>query len=170
VVQDQASLMATRVALMTSLEGCTLLSLLCAHNYDPATDITDELAAQESIKREKQMAALHALLKSTVQLEQRAKSQAARDGGIPHDLALAKEICMRGVRDTYIYRAVLYASQDVAVHLLNVLVPVVQRSSMTSSIRQFFYENAEDLLDMCVIKRPPQYLLPILQAILAIEV
>ena len=170
VVQDQASLMATRVALMTSLEGCTLLSLLCAHNYDPATDVTDELAAQESIKGEKQMAALHALLKSTVQLEQRAKSQAARDGGIPHDLALAKEICMRGVRDTYIYRAVLYASQDVAVHLLNVLVPVVQRSSMTSSIRQFFYENAEDLLDMCVIKRPPQYLLPILQAILAIEV
>ena len=77
---------------------------------------------------------------------------------------------MRGVRDTYIYRAVLYASQDVAVHLLNVLVPVVQRSSMASSIRQFFYENAEDLLDMCVIKRPPQYLLPILQAILAIEV
>jgi hypothetical protein len=40
---------------------------------------------------------------------------------------------------------------------------------MSAIIRQFFYTNGEDLLDMCVIKRTPDDLLAVLQALLAIE-
>jgi hypothetical protein len=160
----------SRLALMTSLEGSTLLSLLCAHDHSTVAG-GDQAKGDEDGKTplQKQMEALKALLKGSVQLEKAAESLAAMDGGIPHELALEKEIRLRGVRDSYIYRAVMYASADVAVHVLGVLVPVVQRSSMSAIIRQFFYTNGEDLLDMCVIKRTPNDLLAVLQALLAIE-
>jgi len=41
---------------------------------------------------------MHDWLREFVQLEKMAKSIAAMDGGIPHELALTKEIRMRGVR------------------------------------------------------------------------
>ncbi len=167
---DQPCMTTSRLALMTSLEGSTLLSLLCAHDHSTVAG-GDQAKGDEDGKTplQKQMEALKALLKGSVQLEKAAESLAAMDGGIPHELALEKEIRLRGVRDSYIYRAVMYASADVAVHVLGVLVPVVQRSSMSAIIRQFFYTNGEDLLDMCVIKRTPNDLLAVLQALLAIE-
>ena len=170
VSNEQPCMTTSRLALMTSLDGSTLLSLLCAHDHSTAAG-DDEAAGDENGRTplQKQMTALQALLKASVQLEKVAKSLAAMDGGIPHDLALEKEIRMRGVRDTYIYRAVMYASADIAVHVLGVLVPVVKRASMSAKIREFFYSHGEDLLEMCVIKRSPDDLLSVLRALLAIE-
>lgn len=53
--------------------------------------------------------------------------------------------------------------------MLGVLAPCVKRSSMSSLIREFFYTHAEELLELCVMKRRPPQLLPVLQALLAID-
>jgi hypothetical protein len=152
------------------VQGSTLLSLLCAQNYDLSVG-DDPLASDETGETilQKQIKALRLLMKSTVKLEKAAKSLAAMDGGIPHDLALEKEIRMRGVRDTYIFRAVMHASSEVAVHILSIMTPVLKRASMSAPIRHFFYEHGEDLLEICIVKRKPNHLIPVLQALLAIE-
>ncbi len=74
-------------------------------------------------------------------------------GGIPTESALEKECKIRGVRDCYIYRAVMYASADVAVAVLTQVGVVCRRSTHSSPIRLFLEKHGDDLLDLCVQKR-----------------
>ena len=167
---DQPCMNVKRLALMTSFQGSTLLSLLCQHNYDISAG-DPPFPADESGQTplEKQMKALSSLMTATVKLEKAARSLTAMDGGIPDEVALNKEIQMRGVRDTYIYKAVVHASSEVAVHILEVMEPVLKRASMSAPIRHFFYRHGDHLLESCINRRKPNHLLPVLQALLRID-
>lgn len=157
-----------RLAGLTSASGETLLMLVCSHDEaqseDPAKG--NERLETPLAKQEK---ALHLLLSLTVELEKKARTHHANEFGIPTQDAWMSEAKRLGYRSGLIFRLASDASATVAVHVLNILAPMVNRMSAVSPLKSFFLTHGEELLLRCVESRHHSSLVPVLTALLAID-
>jgi len=88
----------------TFLQGSTLLSLICAHDYDPLPG-EDHPAGDENGRTpvEKQLEALHALFKASVQVNQAISSDRQRNH-LPMTCKDHCVTCMIGFVNSYSWK------------------------------------------------------------------
>jgi hypothetical protein len=157
-----------RLAGLTSASGETLLMLVCSHDESQSEDPAkgNERLETPLAKQEK---AMQMLLSLTVELEKKARTHHANEFGIPTEDAWMSEVKRLGYNHGFIFRLASDASAPVAVHILNILAPMVKRMSTVSPLKSFFLTHGEEMLLRCVEARHHSSLVPVLTALLGID-
>ena len=166
VRRNNMMIMPRDLANATSLEGETILGLIALHNED---DCEDPSKGNEdgNTPLQNQIESLRVFMRCSERQTEAAESLLSR--GLPTFETFSRECKRCGDDECFIFRAVAYASVDVAVQILNYLNPVVRQCLPGHGYRGFFESRGERLLITCIEKRNSHSILFILRCILDIE-